>query len=42
MTNKSRENIAINIIDLENSASADLINELSSVEHVLMVRSLDI
>ena len=42
MTNKSRENIAINIIDLENSASADLINELRSVEHVLMVRSLDI
>ena len=42
MTNKSRENIAINIIDLENSASADLINELRSLEHVLMVRSLDI
>ena len=42
MTNKSRENIAINIIDLENSASADLINKLRSVEHVLMVRSLDI
>jgi D-3-phosphoglycerate dehydrogenase len=42
MTNKSRENIAINIIDLENSASTDLINELRSVEHVLMVRSLDI
>ena len=42
MTNKSRENIAINIIDLENSSSADLINELRSVEHVLMVRSLDI
>jgi D-3-phosphoglycerate dehydrogenase len=42
MTNKSRENIAINIIDLENSASADLINELRSVEHVLMVRSVDI
>ena len=42
MTNKSRDEIAINLIDLECQASEELINQLRSVEHVMSVRSLDI
>jgi len=42
MTNKSRDEIAINLIDLECQASAELINQLRSVEHVMSVRSLNI
>ena len=42
MTNKSRDKIAINLIDLECQASAELINQLRSVEHVMSVRSLNI
>ncbi len=42
MTNKSRENIAINLIDLETKASEELIHKLRSIEHVLMVRSLNV
>ena len=41
MTNKSRDKIAINLIDLECQASEKLINQLRSVEHVMSVRSLN-
>jgi len=41
MTNKSREDIAINLIDLETKASEQLIEQLKSIEHILMVRSLN-
>ena len=40
MTNKSKENIAINLIDLESQASERLIEQLRSVDHILMVRAL--
>ena len=42
MTNKSRDEIAINLIDLECEASDQLIEQLRSVEHVMSVRSLNI
>ena len=42
MTNKSKDKIAINLIDLEFEASSELIQQLESVEHVLSVRSLSI
>ena len=42
MTNKSRDEIAINLIDLECEASNRLIEQLRSVEHVMSVRSLNI
>ena len=42
MTNKSRDEIAINLIDLECEASMQLIEQLRSVEHVMSVRSLNI
>ena len=42
MTNKSRDEIAINLIDLECEASNQLIEQLRSVEHVMSVRSLNI
>ena len=42
MTNKSRDEIAINLIDLECKASEELINQLRSVDHVMSVRSLNI
>ena len=42
MTNKSRDKIAINLIDLESQASEELLKQLRSVEHVMSVRSLNI
>ena len=42
MTNKSRDEIAINLIDLECQASDELIDQLRSVDHVMSVRSLNI
>ncbi|MDC1110780.1 3-phosphoglycerate dehydrogenase family protein [Gammaproteobacteria bacterium] len=42
MTNKSRDEIAINLIDLECEASNQLIEQLRSVEHVMSVRSVNI
>ena len=41
MTNKSRDNIAINLIDLEIQAELSLIDKIGSIEHVLNVRSLN-
>ncbi|MDB4159087.1 phosphoglycerate dehydrogenase [Gammaproteobacteria bacterium] len=38
MTNKSRETIAINLIDLEDKPSEQLIDEIRNIEHVLSVR----
>ncbi len=38
MTNKSREKIAINLIDLEHKPTEDLIKKVSLIEHVLSVR----
>ncbi|MDO7590470.1 MAG: phosphoglycerate dehydrogenase [SAR86 cluster bacterium] len=40
MTNKSRNEIAINLIDLEHEASDQLISQLRSIDHVLKVRSI--
>lgn len=42
MTNKSRDEIAINLIDLESQASAKLIDQLRSVEHVMSVRAINL
>ncbi|MDA7563507.1 phosphoglycerate dehydrogenase [Gammaproteobacteria bacterium] len=41
MTNKSRNEIAINLIDLEHEASDELIQQLQSIDHVLKVRSIN-
>ena len=42
MTNKSKDEIAINLIDLECEPSRELIKQLESVKHVLSVRALSI
>ncbi|KRO40570.1 MAG: 3-phosphoglycerate dehydrogenase [SAR86 cluster bacterium BACL1 MAG-120920-bin57] len=42
MTNKSRDDIAINLIDLELEASEDLIGQLQAISHVLRVRSISL
>src|SRR5210317_681644 len=42
MTNKSRDEIAINLIDLESQASKQLIEQLKSVEHVMSVRAINL
>ena len=41
LTNKSRNEIAINLIDLEHEASDELIKQLQSIDHVLKVRSIN-
>jgi D-3-phosphoglycerate dehydrogenase len=41
MSNKSRDEIAINLIDLEHEASNELVSQLKSIEHVLKVRSIN-
>jgi D-3-phosphoglycerate dehydrogenase len=41
MTNKSRNEIAINLIDLEHEASDELIKQLQSIDHVLRVRYIN-
>ena len=41
MSNKSRDEIAINLIDLEYEASDELISQLKLIEHVLKVRSIN-
>ena len=41
MSNKSRDEIAINLIDLEHEASDELISQLKSIEYVLKVRSIN-
>ena len=41
MSNKSRDEIAINLIVLEYEASDELISQLKSIEHVLKVRSIN-
>ena len=41
MTNKSRDGIAINLIDLESKVTEELLERLKSVEHVVMVRALN-
>ena len=38
MTNKSRDTIAINLIDLEDKPSDQLIDDIRNIEHVLSVR----
>ncbi|KRP10593.1 MAG: hypothetical protein ABS21_03750 [SAR86 cluster bacterium BACL1 MAG-121105-bin34] len=38
MTNKSRDETAINLIDLELEASEELIGQLQAIDHVLRVR----
>ncbi|MEH6452343.1 MAG: phosphoglycerate dehydrogenase [Psychromonas sp.] len=40
MLNKSRNNIAYNIIDLESESSDELVQAISQVEHVISVRAL--
>ena len=38
MTNKSRDQIAINLIDLDENPSTEIINNIEKIEHVLSVR----
>ena len=38
MTNKSREEIAINLIDLDENPAAEIIKNIEKIEHVLSVR----
>ena len=38
MTHKSRDSIGINLIDLENKPSEELINNIKNIDHVLSVR----
>ena len=38
MTNKSRDEIAINLIDLDENPSANIIDNIKKIEHVLSVR----
>ena len=38
MVNKSRDDIAINLIDLDSEAPKELIEALEKIEHVLSVR----
>ena len=38
MVNKSREDIAINLIDLDNEPPPELVESLNKIEHVLSVR----
>ena len=38
MTHKSRDSIGINLIDLENEPSEELINNIKNIDHVLSVR----
>jgi hypothetical protein len=38
MTNKSRDDLAINLIDLDQSPSEEIIKDIESIEHVLSVR----
>ena len=40
MTNKSRDEVAINIIDLEDAPSDELLMQLRSIDHVLKARSI--
>ena len=39
MTNKSRDDIAINLIDIDQDPSDDLIKKLTTIDHVLSVRN---
>jgi len=41
MMNKSRGDIAYNILDLEQKPSAAVIEAIAAVEHVISVRVLD-
>ena len=38
MTNKSRDEIAINLIDIEQEPSKKLLDKIQNIEHVLSVR----
>ncbi|MDA9212320.1 3-phosphoglycerate dehydrogenase family protein [Gammaproteobacteria bacterium] len=38
MTNKSRDDIAINLIDLDQNPSEEIVKDIESIEHVLSVR----
>ena len=38
MTNKSRDDLAINLIDLDQRPSEEIIKDIESIEHVLSVR----
>ena len=38
MTNKSRDEIAINLIDLDENPSIEIINNIEKIEHILSVR----
>jgi D-3-phosphoglycerate dehydrogenase len=41
MLNKSRNEIAYNLIDIEGAPSEDLLNDLSAIDDVINVRLLD-
>ena len=38
MTHKTRDSIGINLIDLEQEPSAELISNIENIDHVLSVR----
>ena len=38
MTNKSRDEIAINLIDLDENPAVEIIKNIEKIEHVLSVR----
>ena len=40
MTNKSREDIAYSVIDLDSEASEKVISDLSSLDNVIKVRGI--
>jgi D-3-phosphoglycerate dehydrogenase len=40
MLNKSRDDVAYTLVDLENEISDDVINKLSEVEGILTVRKI--
>jgi len=40
MLNKSRENVAYNILDIEQAPSQAILDKINAVEHVINVRSL--
>ena len=42
MTNKSRDEIAINLIDIDEEPSQNLITKLQDIDHVLSVTNLQL
>ena len=41
MSNKSKDNIAINLIDLDTKVTDELISNLGKIDHVISVRKIE-